>query len=103
MTSAIEPTPSPAQQDFQFTWPDPEYAKMHWFWDQMHHPHPVTAMTKSIDGRAFSNGIGKAMRTLQMPTSTMLTETMNGYWFHTQVPVTTDPVERSEEHTSELQ
>ena len=93
MTSVIEPGSAPAQHDFQFTWPDPEHAKMQWFWDQMHHPHPVTAMTKSIDGRAFSNGIGKAMRTLQMPTETMLTETMNGYWFHTPVPVTTDPAE----------
>jgi len=64
---------------------------MYWFWDQMHHPHPVTAMTKSIDGRAFSRGIGKAMQTLHMPNAEMLTETINGYWFHTTVPVSMDP------------
>jgi len=93
MTSAVEPGSAPAPHDFQFTWPDPEHAKMQWFWDQMHHPHPVTAMTKSIDGRAFSNGIGKALRALQMPTKAILTETMNGYWFHTPVPVSTDPGE----------
>jgi pyruvate,water dikinase len=66
---------------------------MYWFWDQLHHPHPVTPITKSIDAAAFSNGIEKAARALEMPTNKFLTETINGYWFHTQTPVSTDPAE----------
>ncbi len=64
---------------------------MFWFWDQMHHPHPVTTITKSIDARAFSGGIAKAAKALQMPTESFLTETINGYWFHSTIPVSTDP------------
>lgn len=93
MTSTAHPCDATIPGEFQFTWVNPEYEKMYWFWDQMHHPHRVTAMTKSIDGYAFSRGIGKAMRALQMPSETMLTETINGYWFHTPRPLPLDEAE----------
>jgi pyruvate,water dikinase len=93
MTTVGHPGSAPVSEDFQFTWRNPEHERLYWFWDQMHHPHPVTAMTRSIDGRAFSGGIGKAMHALQMPNETMLTETINGYWFHTPGPLVVEPAD----------
>src|SRR2546423_5857694 len=91
MTSITQPAAASGPDSFPFTWANAEHEKFYWSWDQLPPPHPVTPMTASIDARAFTNGIGKAMKALEMPNQTILTEPINGYWFHTALPVSTDP------------
>jgi phosphohistidine swiveling domain-containing protein len=71
----------PLPDDFPVTWDPPEHEDMHWFWDQMHHPHAVTPMTSSIDGVAFAEGIGRAFATMHMPIGTQMGRAFNYYFY----------------------
>jgi pyruvate,water dikinase len=63
---------------------------MHWFWDQMHHPHAVTPMTSSIDGPAFAEGIGRAANAMFMPMRTTFGRAFNYYFYLGGVPFSED-------------
>ncbi len=85
--------PIPAPDNFPVTWETPEHAQLLWFWDQMHHPHPVTPLTEAIDGPAFTGGIGKAARALFMPIKTFHVSSFNCYWYYGNEPLIEAPDE----------
>ena len=73
--------PIPLPDDFPVSWESPEDEQAFWFWDQMHHPLPVTPLTGSIDGPAFAAGFGRACETMALPLKTMRMRAFNGYWY----------------------
>ncbi len=73
-------------EDFPISWDPPEDQHKYWFWDQMHHPHAVTPMTASLDGKAFAEGIGRTCETLHMPMRTSIMRPYNYYVYFGSVP-----------------
>ncbi|MBI1886322.1 MAG: hypothetical protein HYS09_08460 [Chloroflexi bacterium] len=88
--------PIPVPDDFPVSWDGPEEQQLLWFWDQMHHPHPVTPATVSVDGIAFPAGFGRACETMYMPIQTMKVRSFNYYWYFGSVPATATPEEAAE-------
>ena len=79
---------------FPVEWETPEHGEIFWFWDQMHHPKPVTQATMSLGtGRPFSAGIAKADAALYMPLRTTLVRAFNYYLYMGGVPATDTPEE----------
>ncbi len=83
----LKPGPIPAPEDFPITWDSPEDGGLFWFWDQMHHPHPVTPLTAAIDGPAFSSGTGKAAAALFMPIKAFHVRSVNSYFYFGNEPL----------------
>lgn len=75
------PVPGSGPIPVPVSYESPEDAQSLWFWDQMHHPFPVTALTGSIDGPAFAAGFGKACEAMSLPVKTMRMQAFNGYWY----------------------
>ena len=77
-------------KDFPVMWEEPEDEGRFWFWDQMHHPKPVTPAAVAFSGTAFTDGIRRANAALYMPLETSLVRRINCYLYYGAVPATTD-------------
>jgi pyruvate,water dikinase len=86
----------PLPDDFPIAWEAPEHQTVHWFWDQMHHPHAVTPMTSSVDGLAFAEGMGRACDAISMPMKTNQGRTFNYYFYFGNIPLDETPTEAEE-------
>ena len=83
-----EPLRTP--EDFPVTWEEPEDEGRFWFWDQMHHPKPVTPAAMAFSGSAFTEGIRRANAALYMPLQKSIVRRFNCYLYMGGVPATTE-------------
>ena len=79
-------TPIATPEHFPVDWDPPEMEGLFWWWDQMHHPHPVTPITFSLDGPAFSEGIGRVARAFHMPFKKYHVARFNTYLYYGNEP-----------------
>lgn len=82
--------PIKTPEDFPVSWEESTDEGRFWFWDQMHHPKPVTPVTTAFSGQAFTDGIRRANAALYMPLETSLVRRINCYLYYGAVPATTD-------------
>jgi pyruvate,water dikinase len=67
--------------NFAFEWPDPAMEALTWRWDQMHHPHPVTPLTATLEFPAAGEGSTRGFQALGMRVNFRI-EALNGYGFN---------------------
>jgi pyruvate,water dikinase len=83
----------PVPADFPITWEHPDDERAFWMQDLMHNPTPVTPLTASIEGPAFTVGMERALADKFMPILGVRHAHFNHYTYLSPIPFIGTPEE----------
>jgi phosphohistidine swiveling domain-containing protein len=86
MTTLAEPTPIATPEDFPVEWDDPSDAALHWTWDQMHMPRPISPLGRDLMPIGFATGMTAGLRESGAPLKERRLRFVNTFLYAAMIP-----------------
>jgi pyruvate,water dikinase len=86
MTSLADPAPLATPEDFPVEWDDPSDAALHWTWDQMHTPHPISPLGRDLMPIGFATGMTAGLREIGAPIRERRLRFVNTFVYAAMIP-----------------